>query len=344
MTIRAYRTQPFETTHENRVFDTLLKELQRAWGNSEEIVLLLGNFHCVGSEIDAAVVKRDSITVIDFKNYGGAVSFSENGRWRAKDVAQDVEIKGGRKPNPYLQIRDNKFALLNVLKDFGTWPSGKPPDFGHISGMVVFHRPIDFDDRQLPPKIASWFHVVDFDHVVERLAQITSRAIHLSNRDLEAVTTKLGIPSYTPVGAHMNAAIAVEVVGVDDESVGSGLPGKIRGSSTKEVRMPRERRLEEAHFVCRQGRNVVDQNDGTFLTSYWVMRPEHIQPGLVFALHEKKAESSYLQGLVLSLTDVRTERTSSGMLRRRVKLLVQKTPESLPWKGRGSGEKGFVWR
>ena len=41
MTVRAYRTQPFQTTHENRVFDALRNELERVWGHSEEILILL---------------------------------------------------------------------------------------------------------------------------------------------------------------------------------------------------------------------------------------------------------------------------------------------------------------
>ena len=107
--------------------------------------------------------------------------------------------------------------------------------------------------------------------------------------------------------------------------------------------MQRDKRLVEAHFICHRGRQVVDQNDGTFLTSFWVIKPEHIHPGLVFALHETKAKHSYLQGLVLGVTRVRDDTKPSGRHLRRVELLVRKTPESLPWRGFGAGEKGFVW-
>jgi hypothetical protein len=113
-------------------------------------------------------------------------------------------------------------------------------------------------------------------------------------------------------------------------------------SLAKESHMQRNKRLLEAHFICRQGRRVVDQNDGTFLTGEWVMKPEHIWQGLVFALHETKAQHSYLQGVVLRVTHVREE-IRAGRRQRRVELLVRKTPASLPWRGRGSGEKGFVW-
>lgn len=196
MTVKAYRTQAFQTTHENRAFDALLAELQRVWAESDDHVVLLGNFYCQGSEIDAAVLKQDSISVIDFKDYEGKVAFSENGKW----YADDVEIRGGNKRNPYLQIRDNKFALLDFLKNLGQLPSGRDPNYGHISGIALFHRPIEFDDNQLPRTISPWFHIVDLDHSVERLSQITSRGINLSLSDIDAIVKALAIPAYSPPG------------------------------------------------------------------------------------------------------------------------------------------------
>ncbi|MBD2298387.1 nuclease-related domain-containing protein [Nostoc sp. FACHB-190] len=196
MVIRTYRTQPFETTHENRIFDALLKELKQNWADSEELLILLGNFYCNGSEIDAAILKRKSITVIDFKDYGGNIHFSENGKW----FADNVEIKGGNKENPYLQIRHNKFALLDFLKGRLNLPSGRQPNFGHISGLALFHKPIIFDELQLPGTISPWFHIVDIDHVTERMAQITSREIDLTHHDLETIVSFFSIPEYIPIG------------------------------------------------------------------------------------------------------------------------------------------------
>ncbi|GAB6058436.1 hypothetical protein JCM31598_15530 [Desulfonatronum parangueonense] len=122
--------------------------------------------------------------------------FSENGRW----YANDVEIKGGNKRNPYLQIRDNKFSLLDFLKALDTLPSGRNPNYGHISGITVFHKTIEFNDTQIPRTISPWFHVVDLAHVAERLSQITSRAIDLSVKDIEFIVERLAIPSYVPAG------------------------------------------------------------------------------------------------------------------------------------------------
>jgi hypothetical protein len=207
--IQAYRTQSYTTTHENRIFDALLGKLEEIWGSSEEMVLLLGNFQCQGYEIDAAVLKKNSITVIDFKDYGGLIKFSENGKW----LANEIEIKGGNKTNPFIQIKDNKFALLKVLEKI-SFSSGNQPNLGHISGLALFHKSIQFEEKQLPPNIERWFHVVDFDHAVERLSQIASKQINLSNQDLEQIARELSISQYVPVGTGTKA-VTSSVKGFD---------------------------------------------------------------------------------------------------------------------------------
>lgn len=195
MTVQAYRTQLYKTTHENRIFDDLLNALKREWGDSDDLIILLGNFYCEGNEIDAAILKKNSITVIDFKDYGGKITFSENGSW----LAGDVEVKGGSKPNPFIQVRENKYALLDVLKKI-RFPSDRQQNLGHISGLVLFHKPITFDEGQLSPNVERWFHVVDFDRTLQRLSQITSREINLSHQNLADIAQHFSIPDYVPVG------------------------------------------------------------------------------------------------------------------------------------------------
>jgi hypothetical protein len=196
MTVKAFRTKRFDHTHENRSFDELLAELERGWAGSEELVVLLGNLYCEGAEIDAVVIKPRSISVLDFKAYGGKITFSENGPW----YADDVEISAGNQGNPFIQLRANKYHLTSTLKRLGELPSRREPNLGHISALVVFERSIEFDHRQLPGKITPWFDVTDMDHVSQYLAQKTSREISLTQEDIEAIVERLGIAPYEPVG------------------------------------------------------------------------------------------------------------------------------------------------
>jgi len=74
--------------------------------------------------------------------------------------------------------------LLNFLKKQQIFNEGNVVDLGHISGIILFHQPIEFDNSAIPQKIASWFHVTDIQNVTKLLYQITSKKISLSDEEL----------------------------------------------------------------------------------------------------------------------------------------------------------------
>ena len=193
----AYRGDAFEHTHENVVFDELVKQAGLLWGDDErDVVHLFGNLSVRGTDLDALVVRRSAITIVEFKHYKGAVAFSENNLW----TADHVPIKGGNELNPFRQVRNNKFRLLDFFKDLPWLPSERDQAYGHISGLVVFHAgPISFDEASVPQKIRSWFSVTDMDRAIERLDQIRSREINLSLADLTFIAKQLDVPRYVPV-------------------------------------------------------------------------------------------------------------------------------------------------
>ena len=200
MALYAFRGEPFQHTHENRSFDDLLVALEQSVGGQDAV--LLGNLYCSGAELDAVFLKRNAIVVVDFKNYGGIIRFSENGPW----LAGDVEVKGGSKANPFVQLQGNKFALLNALKKILPLPSGRKPELGHIAAVAVFSQPVEFDRGCLPQKVASWFSVTDQARAVDTLLQVASREIDLSDEDLQAIPRAFGVASYTLPSARMRAA------------------------------------------------------------------------------------------------------------------------------------------
>ncbi|MHA2784296.1 AAA family ATPase [Vibrio harveyi] len=199
MSFFAYRAAPFEFTHENKVFNRLYDLLYQAWGNRDESLHLIGNVYVAGRPVDALVVKHNAIVVIDFKDYGGEITFSENGRW----MAGDVTVKGGGSVNPYQQIRNNKFALLNYLQEQVTFQS--EPNLGHIAGLCLFHQDIHFDDKQLPSGVSRWFHVADVAHSVRTLESLASPAINLAPFEIERIIELLAVSRYYPDGYEIKA-------------------------------------------------------------------------------------------------------------------------------------------
>lgn len=156
---------------------------------------MFGNFFVAGKEFDALILKGNAIVVIDFKNFGGELTFSENGPWKCDDVI----VKGGNSRNPFLQIRSNKFALLDYIKSNHVELLSQP-NLGHIAGLVIFHQPIEFDRTQVPQQVASWFHICDLNKALRTIDSIASAEIDLSPKDIEAFVKTFDTPEYHPDG------------------------------------------------------------------------------------------------------------------------------------------------
>lgn len=195
MGFKAFRGNAFNHSHENQAFNTLYDKLDAEWQDRDEDLYLFGNFFVAGKEFDALIVKSNAIIVIDFKNFGGEVTFSENGPWRCDDVI----VKGGNSRNPFLQLRNNKFALLDYIKS-GRIELLSRPNLGHIAGLVMFHQPIQFDESQMPQQIKSWFHICDLDKALRTIDAIASADIDLSYKEMTSIVEAFDASEYFPDG------------------------------------------------------------------------------------------------------------------------------------------------
>jgi len=155
---------------------SILKDL---YDKSAEMHLLFANINFNGVPLDALLIKPDAITVLEFKNYSGNVIAAENGDWKLDD---GTIIKGGMGKNPFVQTKNNKFAVITTLN---TWFPSTHVNLGHTSGIVVFNQPVTVDDHLISPKSKSWFHICDMDHISDKISDITSPAIHYTNSDLD---------------------------------------------------------------------------------------------------------------------------------------------------------------
>lgn len=195
MAFKAFRGDSFNHSHENHAFNILYDKLKAEWQDRDEQLYLFGNFFVAGKEFDALIVKSNAIIVIDFKNFGGRVTFSENGTW----YCDDTVVKGGNSRNPFLQIRSNKFALLDYIKN-GYIELPSKPNLGHIAGIAMFHQPIELDIKQIPQQIQSWFHICDLNKAIRTIDAIASTEINLSPHDLDTIATVFSAPEYFPDG------------------------------------------------------------------------------------------------------------------------------------------------
>lgn len=178
MSLRIFKLEEYDHTHEREQFRKLCSILKDLYDKSTETHLLFANINFNGVPLDALLIKPDAITVLEFKNYRGNVIAAENGDWKLDD---GTIIKGGMGKNPFVQTKNNKFAVITTLN---TWFPNAQVNLGHTSGVVVFNQPVTVDDHLISPKSKSWFHISDMDHISDKISDITSPAIHYTVADL----------------------------------------------------------------------------------------------------------------------------------------------------------------
>ena len=187
MSLLIFKVSDYETTHEREIFDNLCKLLKDVYNKTEDCHVLIANPSFDNRDIDAIFIKRDAITVLEFKNYGGSLEIAENGDWRCDDVI----VKGGSGgKNPYQQVKLNKTGLFKILN---LWYPKSYTNLSHISGIVLFSRKVEVINSLLPPSVRTWFHVTDLNGIVDKIAQITSREINYTNKDLLEIPQKLNL-------------------------------------------------------------------------------------------------------------------------------------------------------
>jgi hypothetical protein len=129
------------------MFHELVGSLESAFGAGAETVILIGNIIFGDKELDAVLLMPHALFVIEMKNYGGGIHFSENVEW----FADDVKVQGGVHRNPYCQLRTNKFAFADHLQRKAQEIIGRGPNFDwwYVCGIVLFGRKIQFNGQLL---------------------------------------------------------------------------------------------------------------------------------------------------------------------------------------------------
>lgn len=193
--LKSFRGQQFEHTHENRIFDELYDVLATHCAATQQEWTLFGNFHIGNRELDALIIKQNALIVIDFKNFTGKLSISEDGPWLIEDSTdgQRVQVKGGASVNPLVQLKHNKWALAEFMKHVS-----QQCNWRHIAATVLFHGEIDFDSQEIPGHCKPWLHISDMNRIVRTLESIVSREIYITPKDVEYIVSRLGLPSFVP--------------------------------------------------------------------------------------------------------------------------------------------------
>lgn len=191
MPLETHRIHPFEHAHEQQMWESLCASMSAAFADSTEKVLLLGNFNC-GRQIDACLVARRGIAVIELKNYSGQLHTPQNDRWYA---GHNIVHAGGAL-NPLEQLRGAKHAIADRLRRawMQSFPEIQAPNWNFTAARAVFNSGTNWVNL-FDPGVHRWFAVSTLDTIASELRPLAIDTFDLSPKEIEFVRrTILAIP------------------------------------------------------------------------------------------------------------------------------------------------------
>lgn len=140
-----------------------------------------------------------------------------------------------------------------------------------------------------------------------------------------------------------------------DQSVVALCDEVLTAKKPKKVKVPSNAHSPDAvprgfHFKCVRGQGVFKNERGIW-TGTWVVRKnlaeKAVRAGSYVALHETKAEPSYIQGKLLDCQVSKREKQyaegKSVKIAYGIDFLFEPTDEPYTWVGDGAGERGYAW-
>ena len=152
--IRVYKISEFNHLAEQKQFDAVSQFLR----DNDSIIdaILIGNYNIEGVELDALLISRGGIRILEFKNWGGNITACENGTWFSD--GKIIEGGAGQK-TPFEQMRLNKSRVSRGLqKLLDVEPK-------YISATIIFLQDSNIDVTQLSDTVKSWLSVCDNSHL-----------------------------------------------------------------------------------------------------------------------------------------------------------------------------------
>ena len=196
MALKVWIGENLDRRHEQEQMKEFLSLMHSVYDNQPGQCHVLCNFICGGSQIDAAVVKRDAFIVVEFKSANGIVSGAENGKWSFEDfdTCRRVEMKGGaHATNPYSQVANARTAVASKLETsesvfFHKNECDRIADWRHfVHGLVLLEPDLAdgaTDEIGVDFHTKPWFSCCRMKDVSETIYRTTTRDGDLSNKNI----------------------------------------------------------------------------------------------------------------------------------------------------------------
>lgn len=189
MSVEVWRFERTTNSHESAALLHLARELE------DLPIPYLMIIHPVlgGQEIDALVLKRDMVFVVEIKSAHGPVEGEIYGDWHVtKEDGTTIALNAGREDNPFWQVQKNYFATRDFLTEnktaFMTESEAAVTDFKKIKNVLIFDPEYDEASSNIDLGEDDWkINIVGLhNNVTDPFVTLRHNALNLS-RD-QAIT------------------------------------------------------------------------------------------------------------------------------------------------------------
>ncbi len=163
--------------YENTFFREFAENLKNLFDKYSLNGLLIANSECEAEkrlQIDALLVTKNAVCIIDFKNFDGKITLPRNaksefefGRWT--NQKGDI-IKGGSSINPFVQLKNQKEKFIRVFDKNIKNKLPKSDLFNpfHTVRAVCFQKEIELIGS-IPSKEELNFFIIDKSNYLEKM-------------------------------------------------------------------------------------------------------------------------------------------------------------------------------
>ena len=166
--------------YENTFFREFAENLKNLFDKYALDGLLIAHSECEAEkrlQIDALLITKKTVCIIDFKNFGGKITLPKNsksefdfGKWTNE---KSEIIKGGSSINPFIQLKNQKERFIKVVETqiLDRLPTSDRFNPYHSVRIVCFQKPIELIGS-IPPKEELNFFIIDKANYLEKIKDI----------------------------------------------------------------------------------------------------------------------------------------------------------------------------
>jgi len=148
---------------------------------------MVGNFNFAEKEFDAFLIKKEGIVLIEFKNYGGKITVSNN-EWKGESEGRPFVIKGGsggKTPLEQARLNRNAFIRNITASEALTEEQAKK-----ISSLIVFNHKSEIENK-LRFNVQSWLNLTDNSEFFGAIESIVDKDINLTPVDMKRIAERI---------------------------------------------------------------------------------------------------------------------------------------------------------